>query len=306
MKIGRNDPCPCGSGKKYKKCCLGKDKEPKVISIFNSGTKLGEFTPFILKKSSKLFKYNNELRKIADEAIKREYYDQEDKQFFSGFFLGKAYKTHHSILTLCRQGQGENAAMLARSLFDLLITLLYILKDPTSYRLQRYADYDWVIRQNVYEYAKDVPDLIKLIEERGKNPKPQDNTPQEISYKAKSVQEKYKYKTYLGWSDKSLSKMAEEVGRKGPYRTVYNIFSQFIHTAPRVVNDYVKEKEGKFLIETGPTDNFVEEVLVASFDFFISILQKFDELNGELLKVKILDVEKRYLQKVNDINTEKN
>ena len=24
-EIGRNDPCPCGSGKKYKKCC-GKDK----------------------------------------------------------------------------------------------------------------------------------------------------------------------------------------------------------------------------------------------------------------------------------------
>ncbi|MBI4649743.1 SEC-C domain-containing protein, partial [Candidatus Desantisbacteria bacterium] len=20
--VGRNDPCPCGSGKKYKKCCL--------------------------------------------------------------------------------------------------------------------------------------------------------------------------------------------------------------------------------------------------------------------------------------------
>lgn len=25
-KIGRNDPCPCGSGKKYKKCCMGKEK----------------------------------------------------------------------------------------------------------------------------------------------------------------------------------------------------------------------------------------------------------------------------------------
>jgi uncharacterized protein len=23
-KTGRNDPCPCGSGRKYKKCCLGK------------------------------------------------------------------------------------------------------------------------------------------------------------------------------------------------------------------------------------------------------------------------------------------
>ena len=21
QKIGRNDPCPCGSGKKFKKCC---------------------------------------------------------------------------------------------------------------------------------------------------------------------------------------------------------------------------------------------------------------------------------------------
>ena len=25
-KIGRNDPCPCGSGKKYKKCCLASDE----------------------------------------------------------------------------------------------------------------------------------------------------------------------------------------------------------------------------------------------------------------------------------------
>ncbi|MGF1581869.1 MAG: SEC-C metal-binding domain-containing protein [Gemmataceae bacterium] len=22
QKVGRNDPCPCGSGKKYKSCCL--------------------------------------------------------------------------------------------------------------------------------------------------------------------------------------------------------------------------------------------------------------------------------------------
>ncbi len=27
QRVGRNDPCPCGSGKKYKKCCLSKDAE---------------------------------------------------------------------------------------------------------------------------------------------------------------------------------------------------------------------------------------------------------------------------------------
>ena len=29
-KIGRNAPCPCGSGKKYKKCCLNK-KSPEIV-----------------------------------------------------------------------------------------------------------------------------------------------------------------------------------------------------------------------------------------------------------------------------------
>ncbi len=44
-KIGRNDPCPCGSGKKYKKCCgkqsipLGKignfELELELLSLHN-------------------------------------------------------------------------------------------------------------------------------------------------------------------------------------------------------------------------------------------------------------------------------
>ncbi len=26
-QVGRNERCPCGSGRKYKQCCLGKDEE---------------------------------------------------------------------------------------------------------------------------------------------------------------------------------------------------------------------------------------------------------------------------------------
>ncbi len=29
-KVGRNDPCPCGSGKKYKKCCLAREEQARV------------------------------------------------------------------------------------------------------------------------------------------------------------------------------------------------------------------------------------------------------------------------------------
>jgi len=25
-KVGRNDPCPCGSGKKFKKCCMNRQQ----------------------------------------------------------------------------------------------------------------------------------------------------------------------------------------------------------------------------------------------------------------------------------------
>jgi len=33
MKVGRNAPCPCGSGKKFKKCCMGKKiPQPEFIS----------------------------------------------------------------------------------------------------------------------------------------------------------------------------------------------------------------------------------------------------------------------------------
>ena len=31
-KIGRNEPCHCGSGKKYKKCCGPKDDKIKVAT----------------------------------------------------------------------------------------------------------------------------------------------------------------------------------------------------------------------------------------------------------------------------------
>ena len=27
QRTGRNDPCPCGSGKKFKKCCLNKSRQ---------------------------------------------------------------------------------------------------------------------------------------------------------------------------------------------------------------------------------------------------------------------------------------
>lgn len=51
MKIGRNDPCHCGSGKKYKHCCIHKDEESRRAQQFDEQGKslidevLPEYSP---------------------------------------------------------------------------------------------------------------------------------------------------------------------------------------------------------------------------------------------------------------------
>jgi tetratricopeptide (TPR) repeat protein len=39
-KVGRNDPCPCGSGKKYKKCCMAKDEERSREALSGVGEEI--------------------------------------------------------------------------------------------------------------------------------------------------------------------------------------------------------------------------------------------------------------------------
>ena len=43
-KVGRNDPCSCGSGKKYKKCCEAKHKHKKFdAKVLSSPSVAGAF-----------------------------------------------------------------------------------------------------------------------------------------------------------------------------------------------------------------------------------------------------------------------
>ncbi|PIV00006.1 MAG: hypothetical protein COS57_17020 [Syntrophobacterales bacterium CG03_land_8_20_14_0_80_58_14] len=35
VAIGQNEPCPCGSGKMYKHCCLGKEPPPRMSSVMD-------------------------------------------------------------------------------------------------------------------------------------------------------------------------------------------------------------------------------------------------------------------------------
>jgi tetratricopeptide (TPR) repeat protein len=48
-KLGRNDSCPCGSGKKYKKCCLNKSA-PEGNIVYTDLDQLSNKVPALIKQ----------------------------------------------------------------------------------------------------------------------------------------------------------------------------------------------------------------------------------------------------------------
>lgn len=68
-KIGRNAPCPCGSGRKFKKCCLLKARSSKPrIMASKDGRGWTEAPPELREKATRIFR---EKEDIERERIKR-------------------------------------------------------------------------------------------------------------------------------------------------------------------------------------------------------------------------------------------
>lgn len=69
-RVGRNDPCPCGSGKKYKKCCAGKTGMQKYNTrVISSGSTTNDKVASLMGK--KIPKPAQEEEKKNDEDEKK-------------------------------------------------------------------------------------------------------------------------------------------------------------------------------------------------------------------------------------------
>jgi hypothetical protein len=208
-------------------------------------------------------------------------------------------------MTLCQEGFGEDASILNRTIFELLITLLYILKDPTDERAYRYYAFDWILREKMFKYAEQKPELLLQLEQRALRPKSGDVSIDEVKKMAQEVQKKYSYKGY-NWSDKSLGEMAEEIGRGGQYKTMYRLSSQHTHSHSRVMNDYIKRTKTGFINFAGISDNWVEQDLVMAFDFFSGIFAAASDQYGWHAEKELDKLYKNYLQVMESINKKTN
>ena len=61
-KVLRNDPCPCGSGKKFKKCCEGL-KKTRTFQVISSESKIQGISSVLLKKTSQEKEISQEVEK---------------------------------------------------------------------------------------------------------------------------------------------------------------------------------------------------------------------------------------------------
>lgn len=153
-KVGRNDPCPCGSGKKYKFCCLNKPEEPiNLIESAQERKKCLEQYPYVGderqegrvyledcfdKKSIEIdkllylgLKHRPGLIWLRDEKAERkrcrEYLILAFEQF-------QEKVTEDSIKTLTEYDQKNSIHYFCREWLDELLDLLKEDKDTTRYR----------------------------------------------------------------------------------------------------------------------------------------------------------------------------
>ena len=99
-KIGRNDICPCGSGLKYKRCCMEKDKNTHLNAtnskaIFSSNIDLNDEVFFKSKEDI----FDSIIREGFTPRIERENIDECEGEIFTCMEVGLVCSHGHAELS---------------------------------------------------------------------------------------------------------------------------------------------------------------------------------------------------------------
>ena len=107
-KIGRNDPCPCGSGKKYKKCCaLTEIHEPLFPPLERTGTLFDDYMeiiPLVALYEQRVMDFEKDGRELkkAVSRFEKRFHPGEENGLTDSFFMswlhfdfrfGKSFQT---------------------------------------------------------------------------------------------------------------------------------------------------------------------------------------------------------------------
>ncbi|MBA7535786.1 hypothetical protein ES705_28044 [subsurface metagenome] len=67
--------------------------------------------------------------------------------------FSKTFKTYKSINILCKEGYGQDAGILLRSLFEIYVNITYISKDEPEKMAKRYYEYSYIGKKHLVELS---------------------------------------------------------------------------------------------------------------------------------------------------------
>lgn len=212
-----------------------------------------------------------------------------EKSFLLFAFV-KSYRTTNSILLLCEHGNGQDAFMLVRTLFELMVITGYIFKTDTKNRIELYTQNDWVLRDKMIKNINDKTIVLKASLKQGN-----EFDIDEITTKAKSHRKSYnKGDCKTSWSKKHISEMAKEIGVEELYKSIYMLGTILTHSLSRAGNEYLRDDNGGIELLTYPSDNYIGESLVGTYFCFYHILQQLDETLNLGISDKLKDLDLQY------------
>lgn len=206
-------------------------------------------------------------------------------------FLGKAYKTHQAITKLARSGFGEDAAILARSLLNLVINALWIHQNP-SVRVSAYIDFDTVLRARLGRKIIQNPSLLgSQFQNRLSGIK---STQPQLEAEEKKAITKHGYKRGV-WSGKTIRDMAEDVGHINAYDSAYTLMSNLEHSNATSTDAYITEGPDGLTIGVAPGPNYVRESLATAHHLLLLIARLADRILELGIATELKEAEAREL-----------
>ncbi len=177
--IGRNDPCPCGSGKKFKKCCMNKPDQLAKISESDNEKNLPDIktidygapavtndfldTQNFKEYSSQRFIYSDMLMPELEELVSKSFHE---------LFIGAASEREliqntdsaEGLIKIMRSDpEATNQALLRNKILELekdTIPLIFSeLKKPQNVSFYELAVR--IIKKSGVDYAEEVIDIIE-------------------------------------------------------------------------------------------------------------------------------------------------
>ncbi|MEW5894190.1 MAG: DUF5677 domain-containing protein [Candidatus Omnitrophota bacterium] len=234
-------------------------------------------------KNKRLFAFERELDQISLSLLNM--FDDRRLKLFSIpphkriflFFLTRALKTHQAIKILCREGFGQDAAVLLRSLLENLISFRYVLhhSEEADALAARFVAYKWVIfHRHLWEQER---------EEREKGDREYRLFVQRKELILKNFEEfKTKYhinsgRGLLTWSGRTVKDMAGIVSKDllKEYESMFRTCSKFTH--PSIISDkeYMVIDDEEIVFSVSPSLIGVEIILSKNISYTFDVLSIF-------------------------------